>query len=215
MVFLLLFLEFFVIGLCAFGGGLASIPFLEDLCVRYPEWFSHSDLVNMIAISESTPGAIGINMSTYVGYQAVFREYGSYSLGFLGGMVSTLGFASPSIIVIIIISQFLKKFKESKYVKWAFYGLRAASIGLIIAAAYSVLKVSIINVDAFLEAYKGLSINNMWTEIWPMISNSLIALFDFKALALALLLGILIFKYKKHPILYILLAAVIGIILQM
>ncbi len=168
-----------------------------------------------IAISESTPGAIGINMSTYVGFQAAFREYDSYFLGFLGGMVSTLGFATPSIIVILIISQFLNKFKESKYVKWAFYGLRAASIGLIIAAAYSVLKVSIINVEGFMEVYKGISINNMWTEIWPKISDSLIALFDFKALALALLLGILIFKYKKHPILYILLAAVIGIILKM
>ena len=216
MIFLLLFFEFFVIGLCAFGGGLASIPFLEELCVKYPEWFSHSDLVNMIAISESTPGAIGVNMSTFVGYQAVFRAYDSnYLLGFLGGMTATLGFVSPSIIVIIVISQFLNKFKENKYVKWAFYGLRAASIGLIIAAAYSVLKVSIINVDGFLGAFNGLTINNFWTDIWSMISEGLIALFDFKALALALLLGILIFKYKKHPIVYILLAAIIGIILKM
>ena len=216
MIFLLLFFEFFLIGLCAFGGGLASIPFLEELCVKYPEWFSHSDLVNMIAISESTPGAIGVNMSTFVGYQAVFRAYDSnYLLGFIGGIFATLGFVSPSIIVITIISQFLNKFKENKYVKWAFYGLRAASIGLIIAAAYSVLKVSIINVDGFLEAFNGLTINNFWTDIWEMISEGLIALFNFKALALALLLGILIFKYKKHPIVYLLLAALIGIILKM
>ena len=67
MIFILLFIEFFFMGLCAFGGGLATIPFLEDLSQR-TGWFTLDELANMIAVSESTPGAIGINMSTYVGY---------------------------------------------------------------------------------------------------------------------------------------------------
>lgn len=216
MIFIWLFLEFFKIGVCAFGGGLATIPFLYELCETRPTWFTEADLLNMIAISESTPGAIGINMSTYVGYQAASNAFGGNPfMGFLGGIVSTLGFISPSIAIICIISKFLEKFKEAKLVKWVFYGLRAASIGLIIAAAFSVLKVSIINIDAFTNAYNGITSDNFFDRIWPSISNSLVALFDFKALALALLIGILLFKFKKHPILYILLAAIIGIVLQM
>lgn len=216
MIYLWLFLEFFKIGVCAFGGGLASIPFLEELCVARPDWFTHEDLINMIAVSESTPGAIGINMSTYVGFQAAFDAFnGNPFMGFLGGIVATVGYITPSIIVICIISQFLNKFKDNKIVKWVFYGLRAASIGLIIAAAYSILKVSIINIDAFTASFNGINSSNFFSDIWLSISNGLVALFDFKALALALFIGILLFKYKKHPILYIALAAILGILLQM
>ena len=216
MIFILLFLEFFKIGICAFGGGLATIPFLEELCVARPEWFSHSDLINMIAVSESTPGAIGINMSTYVGYQAVFNAYdGNVFLAFFGGVCATLGFISPSIIIILIISQFLAKFKDSKLVKWAFYGLRAASIGLIIAAAYSILKVSIIDVNSFTTVIDNMNTTSI-KDILVGISDAIIALFgNFKAIALGLFIGIIFFKYKKHPILYIVIAAILGIILQM
>ncbi|MGM9970623.1 MAG: chromate transporter [Anaeroplasma sp.] len=216
LIFLWLFLEFFKIGICAFGGGLATIPFLEELATARPDWFTHEELINMIAVSESTPGAIGINMATYVGFEAVSKAFnGNPFMGFLGGLTATFGFVSPSIIIIIIVSQFLSKFKNSKVVKWAFYGLRAASIGLIIAAAFSILKVSIINIDAFTACFSGINTANFFKDIWLALSNALVALFDYKALALAVILGILIFKYKKHPILYIALAAVIGIIFQM
>ena len=209
MIFIKLYLHFFRIGLCAFGGGLATIPFLEELS-ETTNWFTKSDLTNMIAISESTPGAIGINMSTYVGYLVGYGQFDSYFLGFIGGLIATLGLISPSIIVILIICQFLSKFKESKAVKWVFYGLRAASIGLISCAAYSILTLSICNPDKALNELNAITKTNFFS----CISNALIEFVDFKCLALALFIGIILFKYKKHPILYIVIAAIIGVIFK-
>lgn len=213
MVLIRLFFEFFRIGICAFGGGLATIPFLQELA-ETTGWFTQAELGNMIAVSESTPGAIGINMSTYVGYLVGVNEFGNVGMGFVGGIVATLGLVAPSIIIILIICQFLNRFRTSKIVNWTFYGLRAASLGLIGAAAYSVLELSIIRPKLAGECFEGITASNFWTDIWGSISNAAVAFFDFKALALAIFLGILVFKYKKHPIVYILLAAVIGIIFQ-
>lgn len=216
MVILLLFFEFFVIGLCAFGGGLATIPFLSDLAER-SGWFTQDDLKMMIAVSESTPGAIGINMSTYVGYMVGMKEFGgNLFMGFICSIVSTLGLVSPSIIVICIIAKFLSKFKDNKYVSWIFYGLRAASIGLICYAAFSLLNGTIIYLDLASHAFDSFTWANFFKDIWLCISNYIILLFgDFKGIALALFLGILVFKYKKHPLVYIALAAILGIIFQM
>lgn len=206
MVLLWLFLEFFKVGICAFGGGLATIPFLEELSVTRG-WYTLDQLADMIAISESTPGAIGINMSTYVGYTVGFTNFnGSLLMGFIGGLVATLGLVSPSIIIILIICQFLKKFRDSKVVNWAFYGLRAASFGLICNAAYSILKISIINIESF---------NNVNKEsFWPSLGEAFVNFFDYKCLILAVVMGFFIFKFKKHPIIYIAIAAIIGIIFK-
>lgn len=209
MTLLLLFFKFFIIGLCAFGGGLATIPFLEELSVE-TGWFTIDELANMIAVSESTPGAIGINMSTYVGYTVAYKEYGNVFMGFLGGIFSTLGLVTPSIIVVIIVCQFLDKFKNAKGVKWTFYGLRAASIGLIGSAAYSILTLSICTPDKAKESLTGINSSN-W---YDCITNALVNFFDYKCLALGLFMGILVFKYKKHPLFYIALAALIGIIFR-
>ena len=103
MICLQLFYEFFKIGLFAIGGGLATIPFLQQLIGKYG-WFTSEELVNMIAISESTPGAIGVNMATYVGFQ---------TYGILGAVVSTVGLTAPSVIVIIIIAHYFKRFAGS------------------------------------------------------------------------------------------------------
>ena len=182
----------------------------------------------MLAISESTPGAMGINMSTYVGYTVALGAYDNYFLAFIGSMISTLGLVSPSIIVILIVSLFLQKFNSNKYVGWVFYGLRAASIGLIIAAAYSVLKVSIFGVvdynasvkehydiisafSATIDYYKANDGGNFFSFIYKYLE----LLFNFKALALGLFFGIIVFKFKKHPIVYIVLGAIFGILLQM
>ena len=206
MILLWLFLEFFKVGLCAFGGGLATIPFLEELSSSRG-WFTLDQLADMIAIAESTPGAIGINMSTYVGYLVGYGNFGdSVFMGFIGGIIATLGLIAPSIIIILIISQFLKKFRNAKVVNWAFYGLRAASFGLICNAAYSILKLSIINVDTFETIEK--------ENFWPSLGNALINFFDYKCLILAVVMAFLIFKFKKHPILYIAIAAIIGIIFK-
>ena len=206
MNLLWLFLEFFKIGLCAFGGGLATIPFLEELSATRG-WFTLDQLADMIAISESTPGAIGINMSTYVGYLVGSSSFnGNLFMGFVGGLIATFGLVSPSIIIILIICQFLKKFRDSKVVNWAFYGLRAASFGLICNAAYSILKISIINVDSFNSVNK--------ENFWSSLGEAFINFFDYKCLILAVVMGFLIFKFKKHPIIYIAIAAIIGIIFK-
>ena len=205
MTLLKLFIEFFIIGLCAFGGGLATIPFLEELS-QTSGWFTLDQLADMIAISESTPGAIGINMSTYVGYVVGEQTYNNLFMGFLGGCVATLGLITPSIIVILIISQFLKKFRDAKVVNWAFYGLRAASFGLICNAAFSIFKISIIDLNAF----DGITKENFWSSI----GEAMLDFFDYKCLILGLVMGFLVFKFKKHPLVYIAIAAVVGIIFK-
>lgn len=119
MIYLQLFIEFFKVGLFSIGGGLATLPFLYNISDRL-RWYSHMDLANMIAISESTPGPVGVNTATYVGNTVA---------GILGTVVATAALIVPSIIIIIIISKFLNKFKDSKHVKNVFYGLRPASVG--------------------------------------------------------------------------------------
>ena len=110
MTCLLLFYEFFKTGLFAVGGGLATLPFLYD-----PEWFTMSQLADMLAVSESTPGPLGVNMATYVGY---------LTAGIPGAVAATMGLVAPSVIVILIVAAFLKRFRESRLVNNVFYGLR-------------------------------------------------------------------------------------------
>lgn len=224
------YFQFFKVGICAFGGGLATIPFLSELG-QTTGWFSELDLANMIAVSESTPGAMGVNMSTYVGYTVLDNFFDNYLISFFGSMISTLGLVTPSIIVISIVAVFLNKFKDNKYVEWIFYGLRIASIGLIIAALYSIMKVSLFNqyiqiIDnksvslntlsySWNEAFKGINTSNFYSSIIPSIANFFNYLFNWKAVGIGLLFGIGIFKFKKHPILYIAVAALVGIVFQM
>ncbi|WWR17167.1 chromate transporter [Lachnospiraceae bacterium JLR.KK008] len=130
---ILMFWEFMKIGLFAVGGGPATLPYLMDLTERF-DWYTMEDLTNMIAISESTPGPLGLNMATYAGF---------HTLGTFGGIVSTLGLVFPSVIVIILVAKFLENFNENKYVQGAFAGIRPAVTALIAAAVYSVCKVSL------------------------------------------------------------------------
>ncbi|NLK24907.1 MAG: chromate transporter [Clostridiales bacterium] len=178
MIYLILFFEFFKIGLFSVGGGLATLPFLYNLADRY-DWFTRTDLIDMIAISESTPGPIGVNMATYAGYNAA---------GVLGGIVATLGIVVPALLVIISIAKILSKFKDNKYVDSAFYGIRPAVAALILASAWDVIESTLINV-----------------------SQKKIAYFNIPAIICFALIYFLLVKYKKHPILYIGLAALIGI----
>ena len=125
LTLLRLFYEFAKVGLFAIGGGLATLPFLYDMADTIG-WFTASDVANMIAVSESTPGALGINMATYAGY---------ITAGVPGGIVATLGLISPSILVILIIARMLGKFKDSPLVQKGLYGLRPASVALVAAAS--------------------------------------------------------------------------------
>lgn len=179
MIYLLLTYEFFKIGLFSIGGGLATLPFIFRLSDMYPSWVTYSEISTMLAVSESTPGPIGINMSTYCGVRVA---------GPLGGICSTIGLVLPSLIIVLIIARFLAKFKENKWVKFAFYGLRATVIALISYAGYQVYRIVLFN-DSTIQL----------TEI--------------------VLLAVLLFcmsRWKKvHPIAWIGIAALAGIILKL
>lgn len=135
--FILLIFEFIKTGLFAVGGGLATIPFLNEMSIKYG-WFTSDMLTTMIAVSESTPGAIGINMATYVGY---------HMFGIIGAIGTTLGLVFPSIVVITIIANMMEKFQDSKLVKDIFNGLKPAVIGLILAACMGIFISSLFNKD--------------------------------------------------------------------
>ena len=197
MLFLQLFWEFFKTGLFAIGGGMATVPFLQEISAR-TGWFTASDLADMIAVSESTPGPIGINMATYVGYTTVHNHYGPFA-GILGGVIATIGLVTPSVIIILIISKFLEKFRDNRYVNAAMYGLRAASVALISAAGISIVLISFFQVSS--------------------ISQLRTAVIDYRCFVLAAVILILtrwVPKTKKlHPVVFIALAAVAGIVFRM
>ena len=179
MIYLSLFFEFFKIGLFAVGGGLATIPFLYALSDK-KGWFSSSQLVDMIALSESTPGPLGINMATFAGFQTT---------GVLGGAIATFGLVVPALFIIILISKFLSKFQENRYVQSIFKGLRPAVAGMILFYA----------ADMMYLALKGRS------EMAQILV----------CVGLFLCYLLLIIRFKLHPICYILLAAVVGILLEL
>ena len=192
MIYLRLFFEFFRVGLFSVGGGLATIPFLTDLGER-TGWFTHSQLADMIAVSESTPGPMGINMATYVGFTTT---------GVLGGVIATLGLIFPSVVIILIIAKFLRKFRQSKAVDGVFYGLRAASVALITSAMLQVARIALMFHETVLP---GTGTVEVQTFYWP-------------AILLCALIFVLI-KFtplkKLHPICFIAFAAVAGIVFQL
>lgn len=197
MIFLRLFYEFFKVGLFSVGGGLATLPFLRHLG-EVTGWFSAADLANMVAVSESTPGAMGINMATYVGF-TVGGQSGLPGGNIVCAVIATLGLVAPSILVILIIAKFLQKFRQSRVVDCVFSGLRPASTGLIAAAGLSVAQIALLTGAA-------------WTG-W----NSLAAIINWKGviLAAAVFVCMQVKALKKlHPIVYIAAAAVIGVVFQ-
>lgn len=195
MLYLRLFFEFFKTGLFAVGGGMATIPFLYDMAAA-TGWFTETDLVNMIAVGESTPGPIGVNMATYVGYVTGMAQSGIAG-GILGAVIATLGLITPSVIVILIIAAFLKSFRDNRYVESAFYGLRPASAGLIASAGLGVAAANLFF------AGQGLSL----------------AAINWKGWVLAAVLWVLTNRVKTtkklHPIAFIAASAVIGVIFKM
>lgn len=188
MILFRLWWEFFKIGMFSVGGGMATLPFLYDISDR-TGWFSYDQIADMLAVSESTPGPIGINMATYTGFTTA---------GFWGSLVATLGIITPGIIIVLLIVAVLDRFRKNKYVEAAFYGLRPASTGLIAAAGVLVVEIALLNLDLFKE------------------SKKLLDIFDYKAIILAALLLVLtrwVKPTKKlHPIVFIAFSAVVGIV---
>ena len=139
MIFLDLFLTFFKVGLFTFGGGYAMLPLIQDEVLSHG-WMDLEQLVDFVAISESTPGPFAINVATYVGAETVMDLYGgSYWMGILGSACATLGVVLPSFIVILLVAKFYMRFRQSRTVSGAMYGLRAAVVGLMAAAAFGML----------------------------------------------------------------------------
>lgn len=140
MKYLKLFFEFFKIGLFTFGGGLSMIPFIQKSVVEKNKWMSEDEMIDMLAISESTPGPIAINCATFVGYRVGKIR---------GAILSTLGVVLPSFIIILIISLFYEKFIEVKVIKWAFLGIKAGVAALILNAGLKILKKTEHNLFSF------------------------------------------------------------------
>ena len=188
MTLLRLFWEFFKTGLFAVGGGMATVPFLYDISDK-TGWFTHADLANFIAVAESTPGPIGVNMATYVGFTTA---------GILGSVIATLGLITPSIMVIIIIAGFLKTFRDNRYVQSAFYALRPASSAMVASAGISVVAIALLRTDLY------------------AATGAIADLFNFKAIVLAAVLLLAtnaIPKVKSlHPIVFILFSAAVGVL---
>ena len=188
MILVQLAVAFFLVGLFSVGGGLATIPFLQDMAVR-TGWFTQAALTTMIAVSESTPGPIGINIATYVGYTVA---------GIPGAILAPLSLTVPAFVVILIVFKFLQKFRTSKTVEAVFYGLRPASVGLVAAAGLSVAAEVLLTHTT-------------------LTGNVLLTLFHWKSLLI--FLGALVLTQfhkirKMHPILFIGASAVAGILLQ-
>jgi chromate transporter len=186
MNLLFLFVQFFKIGLFSIGGGYATLPFLYEMADKakgQPDaWLSAEKIGDMLAVAQSLPGAIGVNLSAYTGFQYA---------GIPGGLIAALGLVSPSVIIIIIIARILNAFKESKLVASLFAGFRPAGAGLLSAAALGAIAIALYNSQA-----------KVWT-----------AMLRWKECILFVMLFFLIYKFKKHPVVYIAIAGAAGVVL--
>ena len=184
MIYLLLLFEFFKIGLFTIGGGLAALPFLYRLTDVY-DWFTPAQLTYMIAISESTPGPIAINMATFAGF---------HTAGVSGGAVATLASIIPGMGIVLIAARFMDRFRENVWLEAGLYGIRPAVIALITVALITVTRLTLLRWDAFTASMD-------WATL---VDHRAVAIF---AVALAAIV-----KFDKHPILYILAGGVAGIL---
>ena len=184
MIYLYLFLEFFKIGLFAIGGGPATIPFLSELVGRY-DWYTAAELADFVAISEGTPGPIGVNMATYAGYKAA---------GVLGGLVATAGLVLPGVIIITLIARFLRNFSKNRIVRGTFYAVRPAVTALVLSAIIGIFTISLFTgADGSFKA-------NIPLIIICVAAFALMQLKPFK---------------KLHPGVWLISAAVIGMIFKL
>jgi len=186
MIYLRLYWEFLKIGTFALGGGLATLPFLYQLAYK-TAWFTTANVTDMLAISQISPGPLGVNMASYAGFHVI---------GFLGGVIAVFGLVTSPVIVIVLIAKTLKKFSKNKYVLAAFEGLRPAVCGLITVAVWETVKSALLNTKLFEQTH---------------------SLYDLLSLKSFIFFAILLFltnKYKKHPLFYIALSAAVGLFIK-
>jgi len=183
MIFLQLFYTFFKIGLFGFGGGYAMISMIQGEVVTRHEWLSSNEFTDIIAISQMTPGPIGINSATYVGYSAVVNAGYSHAIGILGSTVATISVVLPSFILMILISKFFLKYQKHPIIASVFEGLRPGVVGLLAAAALVLMNGE-----------------NFGTYNWQILTSIILFAGTFIAS----------YRYKVNPILLIIICGIIG-----
>lgn len=189
LLFIQLFWTFFKIGLFGFGGGYAMLSMIQGEVVTKHDWLSHQEFTDIIAISQMTPGPIGINSATYVGYTSITNAGGPHWLGVIGSAVATLAVVLPSFIMMLTISKLLMKYKKTKTVESIFMGLRPAVVGLLASASLLLM-----NVENF---------GHPKDNTYQFVTSVVIFIAAFLAT----------YKWKVHPILAIVLAGVAGFIM--
>ncbi len=185
MIFLELFINFFFIGLISIGGGLSTIPLMTEILTS-KGWMEQTGIIDMIAVSEMTPGPIGINMATYAGNKTA---------GILGGVSATMGLVAPSIIIIVIVAHFYTKYRNNDYVNGTMKIIRPVVTGMIAAVCAELAVISFFSVELFRE------------------TGSVLQIFNLIPLLIGVLVFIANYKFKIHPVILIVSSAVIGIIL--
>lgn len=186
MIFLQLFYTFFKIGLFGFGGGYAMLSMIQGEVVTRHDWLSSSEFTDIVAISQMTPGPIGINSATYVGYTAVVNAGYSHATGILGSAVATCSVVLPSFILMIIISKFFLKYQKHPSVAAIFSGLRPGVVGLLASAALVLMNGE-----------------NFGTDTYGIVTSIIIFISVFIASH----------RYKANPILLIILCGAAGLML--
>lgn len=197
MSLLALYWQFFFIGLITIGGGQVGITIMYNYIVE-KGLLTSVDFYNMVAISESTPGPIGVNMATYIGY----KMYGIF-----GGIITTLGTVTPSIIIIICIAKFFSKFSDTLIVKNLFKGIRPVVTGLILVAAWQVFRISVLNFDIVSD------INIITPSTIRNFGDLLTIFFNVPCLLCFLIMLIAMLRTKIPPLVYIVVGAVFGIVI--
>lgn len=183
MIFLQLFYTFFKIGLFGFGGGYAMISMIQGEVVTRHEWLSSNEFTDIIAISQMTPGPIGINSATYVGYSAVVNAGYSHAVGILGSTIATVSVVLPSFILMVLISKFFLKYQKHPIIASVFEGLRPGVVGLLAAAALVLM-----------------NRENFGTYNWQILTSIILFVGTFIAS----------YRYKVNPILLIVICGIIG-----
>lgn len=198
MIYLLLFWEYFKIGLFTIGGGYAMLPMVIQVVQKH-QWLTVDELYNFIGVAESTPGPFAINLATFVGTTVGSGQYGFWG-GVLGATIATFAVVLPSLVIIIIVSKVLEKFKTSQYVQGALYGIRPVVVGLVLSAMIGIaMNVVLPNVDLT---------NLSLASVQPFNWVSLLLMCAFFPLSRLKIAG-----KKVHPIFLILLSAGIGVLL--
>jgi chromate transporter len=171
-----------IVGAFAIGGGMSALPLIENVVVRNG-WLSITQFYQMVAISEATPGPIGINVATYVGFQQA---------GIIGGIIASLGTLFIPFIFLMIIIQALNKYYSTKAVQAVFTALRATIIGLILTAAYNISSIALFDLE--------------------ILSEDFINAFNYRAILIFIVILYGFMKYKKHPLIYIGAGALMGLL---